>query len=98
MKKIDSSSSGQFNLQQLEDLVRTRGKDPDTLQDVIDALKVFDTDHDGKISTEEFLYAMTNMGERMTDEEVREILADSDLDEGKAIKIEDFARMIMTRI
>jgi Ca2+-binding EF-hand superfamily protein len=38
------------------------------------------------------------MGERMTEEEVREILADSDLDEGKAIKVEDFARMIMNRI
>jgi Ca2+-binding EF-hand superfamily protein len=47
-------------------VVSSRGKDPDTLQDVIDALKVFDTDHDSKISTEKFLYAMTNMGELMT--------------------------------
>lgn len=73
-KKIDPSNSGQFNLQQLENLVRIRGPDPDTLQDVIDALKVFDTDHDGKISVEEFVYAMVNMGERMTDSDVREIL------------------------
>ena len=72
--KIDPSNSGQFNLQQLENLVRIRGPDPDTLQDVIDALKVFDTDHDGKISVEEFVYAMVNMGERMTDSDVREIL------------------------
>lgn len=97
MKKIDPSNSGQFNLQQLENLVRTRGKDPDTLQDVIDALKVFDTDHDGKISTEEFLYAMTNMGEKMTEEQVREIIGDSEL-ENNHIKIEEFARMIMNRI
>jgi Ca2+-binding EF-hand superfamily protein len=72
--KLDPSNSGQFNLQQLENLVRIRGPDPDTLQDVIDALKVFDTDHDGKISVEEFVYAMVNMGERMTDSDVREIL------------------------
>ena len=72
--KIDPNNSGQFNLQQLENLVRIRGPDPDTLQDVIDALKVFDTDHDGKISVEEFVYAMVNMGERMTDSDVREIL------------------------
>ena len=51
--------------------MRTRGKDPDTLQDVTDALKVFDTDHDGKVTVEEFLYAMVNMGEKMTEEEVR---------------------------
>ena len=78
--------------------MRQRGRDPDSLQDVVDALKVFDTDHDGKISVEEFIYAMTNMGERMNEEEVKEILADSDLDDGKAIKVEEFARMIMNRI
>ena len=98
MKKIDPSNSGQFNLQQLENLVRSRGKDPDSLQDVIDALKVFDSDHDGKISVDEFIYAMVNMGERMTEEEVREIINDSDLDEGKAIKVEEFAKMIMNRV
>ena len=97
-KKIDSSNSGQFNLPQLENLVRVRGPDPDTLQDVIDALKVFDSDHDGKISVEEFVYAMVNMGERMTEAEVREIIADSELDGGNAIKVEEFAKMIMNRI
>ena len=59
-KEIDSKSS---RIQNLEKLIRTRGKDPDSLQDVIDALKVFDSDHDGKISVSEFTYAMTNMGE-----------------------------------
>lgn len=97
MKKIDPTGSGQFNLQQLENLVRTRGKDPDTLQDVIDALKVFDTDHDGKVTVEEFLYAMVNMGEKMTEEEVREIIGDTELDNGH-IKIDEFAKMIMNRI
>lgn len=64
---------------------------------MIDALKVFDTDHDGKISTEEFLYAMTNMGEKMTEEQVKEIIGDSEL-ENNHIKIEEFAKMIMNRI
>ena len=77
--------------------MRNRGRDADTLQDVIDALKVFDSDHDGKITVDEFLYAMVNMGERMTEEEVREILADADLD-GNSIKVEEFAKMIMNRM
>ena len=69
----------------------------DSLQDVVDALKVFDTDHDGKITVEEFLFAMVNMGEKMTEEEVKEIIADSDV-ENNHIKIEEFAKMIMNRI
>ena len=70
MKKVDANNSGQFNLESLESLIRERGKDPDTLEDVINALKVFDADKDGKISVEEFTYAMVNMGERMSEQEI----------------------------
>ena len=63
----------------LENLIRERGNDPDTLDDVITALKVFDADRDGKISVEEFTYAMVNMGERMTEQEIQEIVADCQL-------------------
>ena len=73
-----------------------RGKDPDSLQDVIDALKVFDTDHDNMLTVEELLHAMTNMGEKMTVEEVKEIIGDSEVVDGH-IKIEEFAKMIMNR-
>ena len=67
------------------------------MSDVVDALKVFDSDHDGRITVDEFLYAMVNMGERMTEDEVREILADAEL-EGNSIKVEEFAKMIMNRM
>ena len=58
---------------------------------------MFDTDHDGKITVEEFMYAMVNMGEKMTAEEVKEIVGDAELDNNH-IKIEEFAQMIMNRI
>ena len=76
---MDPNGSGQFNLESLESLIRERGKDPDTLEDVTNALRVFDSDKDGKISVEEFTYAMVNMGERMTEQEIQEIIADSQL-------------------
>lgn len=95
-KKIDPQHKGEFTLPQLESLVQARGKDPDSLQDVVGALKVFDTDHDNMLTVEEFLYAMVNMGEKMTEEEVREIIGDSEVVDGH-IKIEEFAKMIMNR-
>ena len=92
MKKVDPANSGQFNLSQLEQMIRSRGTDSDTLQDIIDALRVFDTDNDGKVTVAEFRYAMINMGERMEEEEVDEIIADSqDVIVHNYISIEDFA-------
>lgn len=84
---------------QLEQLIRSRGADSDTLQDIIDALRVFDTDNDGKVTVGEFRYAMINMGERMDENEVDEIIADSqDVIVDNIITIEDFARLILNRI
>ena len=98
MKKVDPNNSGQFDQASLENLIRERGKDSDTLEDVVNALRVFDADKDGKISVEEFTYAMVNMGERMTESEIQEIIADSQLVNNNYIQLEDFARMIMNRI
>lgn len=69
-RKIDPFNSGQFKLSQIEDLIRQRGKDQDSLQDVIEALKVFDNDRDGKIPIADFKKAMLNMGEKMSEEEL----------------------------
>ena len=74
MKKIDQANAGQFSLQQLEQLVKERGPDQDSLQDLIDALRVFDSDHDGKVTVDEFKYAMTTMGEKMQEHEIEEIV------------------------
>ncbi len=74
MQKIDAAKTGQFSLQQLENLVRLRGNDTDVIQDIVDALKVFDTDEDGMISKQDFVFAMMNMGDKMSEDEVREIV------------------------
>ena len=96
--KVDKNNTGMFGLQILEEVVQARGRDKETLQDLIDALKVFDSDHDGKISVKDFKNAMSNMGEKMSDEEIGEIVDDSDLVNNEYILIDDFARMIMNRI
>ena len=65
---------------------------------MIDALKVFDSDHDGKITVVDFKHAMMTMGERMGEGEIEEIVNDSELVNNEYIAIEDFAKMIMNRI
>jgi Ca2+-binding EF-hand superfamily protein len=60
-------------------LIKERGKDVDSLDDLKDALNVFDTDKDGKITIEEFKYAMMTMGEKMQEHEIEEIISDSNL-------------------
>ena len=97
-EKVDPKQSGSFSCQDIEKVVRERGKDKETLQDLVDALKVFDSDHDGKITVRDFKHAMMHMGERMNEREIDEIVGDSELVNNDCIIIEEFAKMIMSRI
>ena len=45
-------------------------KDTDTEEELIEAFKVFDRDGNGFISAAELRHVMTNLGEKLTDEEV----------------------------
>ena len=100
IKRVDPSGTGSFGLKQLEDLIREKEKDKevDSLKDLIDALNVFDSDHDGILSVEEFKHAMITMGEKMQDHEIEEIINDSELVTNRQIRIEQFANLIMNRI
>ena len=59
---------------------------------------MFDSDHDGKISLKDFKTAMQTMGEKMEEQEIQEIINDSELVTNDFIQIEEFAKMIMNRI
>ena len=96
--KVDKNNTGSFNVETLEKVVVERGRDKETLNDLIDALKVFDSDHDGKITAADFKHAMMTMGERMGEQEIDEIVNDSELVNENEILIEEFAKMIMSRI
>ena len=97
-EKVDPKKTGQFTCEAIDKAVRERGKDKENLQDLIDALKVFDSDHDGKLTVKDFKHAMMTMGERMGEREIDEIVGDSDLVNNELIVIDKFAEMIMNRI
>ena len=55
-------------------------KECDTEQELRDAFKVFDKDGNGLISAAELRHVLTNLGEKLTDEEVNEMIREADLD------------------
>ena len=81
IKRIDHQGIGSFGLKPLEELVKEKERElnPNAFKELVDALKVFDSDKDGLLSAEEFKHAMMNMGEKMQEYEIEEIINDSEL-------------------
>jgi len=84
-------------------LIARRGKSAETLEEMIEALKVLVDVSDEKekeklkLSVEQFKFAMMNLGEKMLEHQVEEILTDSDLVFEDSILIDEFAKYIMSR-
>lgn len=55
-------------------------KEADKEQELREAFRVFDRNGDGFISAPELRHVMTNLGEKLTDEEVEDMIKEADLD------------------
>lgn len=55
-------------------------KDTDSEEEIREAFRVFDRDDNGYISAAELRHVMTSIGEKLTDEEVDEMIREADQD------------------
>lgn len=76
-------------------------KDTDSEEEIREAFKVFDRDNNGFISAAELRHVMTSIGEKLTDDEVDEMIREADQDgDGKIdCKFDEMvsSRMILLR-
>ncbi|OLQ16815.1 EF-hand domain pair family protein [Cryptosporidium hominis] len=73
-------------------------KDTDTEDELIEAFKVFDRDGNGFISAAELRHVMTNLGEKLSDEEVDEMIREADVDGDGQIMYEEFTKMMLSKL
>lgn len=66
-------------------------KDTDSEEEIREAFKVFDRDNNGFISAAELRHVMTSIGEKLTDDEVDEMIREADQDGDGRIDCKDTA-------
>lgn len=109
-KDVDPNQSGSFDQNSLISLIARRPKQIDTLEDMIESLKILSTDPStseeqkkGQLTmlVENFRSVMTTNGkengENLLDHYVEEIITDSKLVHDESIIIEDFAKYLMSK-
>ena len=67
------------------------------MEEIMEAFKVFDRDGNGFISAAEVRHVVTNLSERLTDEEVDAMIAEADVDSDGQINYEEFIQMMMAK-
>jgi calmodulin len=97
INEVDVDGNGNIDFKEFLGLMARKMRDTDTEEELIEAFKVFDRDSNGLISAQELKHVMTSLGEKITDEEVDEMIREADIDGDGYINYEEFVRMIINK-
>ena len=90
MNKIESDSTISFN-DFIEFIKRFNlSKNTMSTDDILNAFEIFDKNHDGTLSINEFKHILMDLGQKFSEDEVNEIITEIDLDNNGKINYRDF--------
>ncbi|PWA30871.1 calmodulin [Artemisia annua] len=97
INEVDADQNGTIDFSEFLNLMARKMKDTDSEEELKEAFKVFDKDQNGYISAAELRHVMTNLGEKLTDEEVDEMIREADMDGDGQVNYEEFVRMMLAK-
>src|SRR6266536_112773 len=80
INEIDADGNGKIDFPEFLTMMARKMKDADSEEEIREAFKVFDRDNNGYISAAELRHVMTSIGEKLTDDEVDEMIREADQD------------------
>ena len=91
--EYDKQRRNQINLDSVLTIVNDKILEPDTVDEFIEAAKIFDHDNDGKIEVAELRYAMSRRGDMLDENVVDELISELDKEKTGLIEIVEWARV-----
>lgn len=98
MNEIDVDHNGKLDFSEFTIMMRDKLSGEDMEQEIKQAFRVFDRNGDGFISKNEFKHCMMHFGEKFTDDEVEEMIAEADANNDGQIDYTEFSQMILKEI
>ncbi|KAL3874519.1 hypothetical protein ACJMK2_037525 [Sinanodonta woodiana] len=94
VNEIDTDGNGIIEVNDFIIMMGKKMKEADTEEEIKDVFNIFDRDGNGFICNEELKFVMTNLGEKLTDEEIGEMIKEADKDKDGQISYDDFLRLM----
>lgn len=88
------NSDGQIDFGEFVALMARQVFEKDTEEVLHVAFKIIDSNDDGVISKSELKTIMTNLGEKLTDEEINDMILEADFDKDGVVSYDEFLYMI----
>ncbi|XP_073402735.1 calmodulin-like [Dendrobates tinctorius] len=97
INEVDADGNGTSDFPEFLTMMARKIKDTDSEDEIIEALLVLDKDGNGYISAAELRHVMTNLGEKLTDEEIDEMIREVDIERDGQVNYEEFVQMMTAK-
>ncbi|EDV20673.1 Myosin light polypeptide 6 [Trichoplax sp. H2] len=96
VKEIDPNGVKRISFEEFLPILQAsrQKRDQGSLEDFVEGLRVFDKDGNGTINSAELRHVLTSLGEKLSDDDVEQLLSGVDDSQGM-INYEDFVKIIM---
>ncbi|XP_006819032.1 calmodulin-like [Saccoglossus kowalevskii] len=91
---VDENGNGTIEFNEFIEMMIRKKQELDPEEELREAFKVFDRDGNGLISAAELRYVMVNLGEKLTDGEVDEMIREADIDGDGHVNYEEFVHIM----
>ncbi len=94
IKQYDRDESGTIDFIEFFDLMYKKMKETEMEQEIFEIFEALDRDGNGVLSGEEIQSVMDLVGVHLTDDQVKELIKQADLDEDGQLNFQEFFRMM----
>ncbi|XP_072376559.1 calmodulin-alpha-like isoform X2 [Diabrotica undecimpunctata] len=97
VNEVDQDGNGTIEFNEFLQMMSKKMKDADGEEELKEAFRVFDKNNDGLISSNELRHVMTSLGERLSEEEVNDMIKEADLDGDGQVNYEEFVTILTSK-
>lgn len=97
IKEVNDDDEESIDFWHFLSLMVKKMKTSDINDELIDAFKVFDMDHDGFITPDELMNAMAHLGEDLNQSEIEEMIKEADAENDGKLDFDEFVKMMMAK-
>jgi len=92
--QVDKDDSGTIDFNEFVAMMTGKMGDRDSREEIMKVFELFDDDNTGKISFKNLKRVATELGESLTDDEMREMIEEADRDKDGFVNPEEFYRIM----